>query len=189
MKIIMLCVVCLGQTWAQLGPAPENYAPPLPINSVEKATVNKPSGYTVSLDVTAPTAIQDSLSSALLLELRKRPDVVITGTSVPDYRWSLVCVTTAADLLVCSSVGLQNLDLAEIERYFPELAKYGMWWVLRYLTENDPGGGFISYHGVLTGNITDKAPALAGFAMRAVASFEANTIERARKSRADALKK
>ena len=185
MKTAMLFVVCLGRTWAQLGLPPADYAPPVPKGFVEKAATDKPSGYTILVDVTAPEAIQDSLKSALLLELRKRQDVVITGTSSPDYRWSLVC-TTAADLLVCSSVGLQNLDLAEIEKYYPELAKYGVWWIKRWVTEKGSGrGGWVAHHGI----ITDSVSAIPRFAMRAVAMFEADTIEPARRSKADLLKK
>lgn len=178
----LLFVVCLvGRAWTQLGPPPPVYAPPLPKGAVEKPAADKAPVYAVSVDVSAPEAIQDSLKSAVLLELRKRPDVVITGTSTPNYRWSLVCLT-AAEILTCSSVGLADLRLEEVERYYPELANYGMWWIKRYLADR---GGSLLYHGVVAGSVSD----VPRFAMRAVAAFEAETIEPARKSKADLLKK
>ena len=79
LKTTVFFVLCLGHTLGQqLGPPPVLFAPPLPKGFVEKAAPDTPLGYTVSVDVTAPEAFQDSLKSALLLELRKRPDVVIT---------------------------------------------------------------------------------------------------------------
>ena len=183
MKTAMLAIVCLARTWPQLGPPPRDFAPPLPKTS-EKASTDKPLNYTMLVDITAPEAIKASLESAILLELRKRQDIIIVGTSSPSYRWSLVCAT-GEDLLVCSSVTLRSLDLADIEKYFPELAKYGVWWSIRYLTEKGSGGGHLAYQGVITGTVSD----IPRFAMRAVAAFEVNTIEPARTGKADALYK
>jgi len=59
MKTAVLFTYCFAQTWAQqLGPPPELYAPPLPTGSVAKAASVTPAGYTVSVDVTAPEALQ-----------------------------------------------------------------------------------------------------------------------------------
>ena len=111
------------------------------------------------MSVTAPETIENSLKSALLLELRKRLDVIVTETSSPDYRWKVVCIASA-ELLTCSSVGLAAIDLAEVEKYYPELAKYGMWWIKRYQAEQ---GGSVLYHGILAGSLSD----IQRFAMRA----------------------
>ena len=59
MKTAVFFVVCLGQTWAQqLGAPPAIFAPPLPKGIVEKAAPDTSAGYTVSVDVTAPEALQ-----------------------------------------------------------------------------------------------------------------------------------
>jgi len=182
MKTTILLLACLGRTWAQLGPPPSVYAPPLPKGAVaEKASADSPAVYAVAVDVSAPESLQDSLKSALLLELRKRPDVIITDAASHDDKWNVVCLISA-DVMMCSSLGLGNLKLVEVEKYYPDLANYGMWWAKRYLAEKS---GSLLYHGVIAGSVSD----IPRFAMRAVAAFEADTIEPARKFRADFLRK
>jgi hypothetical protein len=78
---------------------------------------------------------------------------------------------------------LEDADLAEVERYFPDVAHYGVWWVKRYLLEHE--GGIVANHSILTSSASE-IPRLAA---RLVAQVESESIEKNRKALADSERK
>src|SRR5260370_25817052 len=107
---ILVGPVALGQSSR---PPPERYAPAVPTDLTEKQQPISQTQriFTISVKVTAPAAIENVLESAVLVELRKRPDVLVTSASGnPHYRWQVICVV-ASSMLACSSVGMQSLHL------------------------------------------------------------------------------
>jgi hypothetical protein len=74
---------------------------------------------------------------------------------------------------------LQNVDLGEVEQYFPELPNYGVWWVKRYLLETE--GGEVVSHAILSGPASD----VPNLAKRLVAKIDTAVIEPKRKGIAD----
>jgi hypothetical protein len=105
---------------------------------------------------------------------------VLNACNAGEYSKAKELCAVSLQKLIDGDIGILNLDLGEVEKYFPELANYGMWWIKRYLTEKTDAGS-IPYHGIMTGSASD----VANFATRAVAAFEHDTIEKARKTTAD----
>src|SRR5258708_34400535 len=148
---ILVGSVALGQSSR---PPPAIYAPPVPTDQTEKQQPvgQVPRIFPISVSVTAPPAIEKVLESAVLLELRKRPDVLVTTASGnPQYRWQVVCVI-ASSTLAGSSLGLQSLHLDRVEKYYKGIENYGFWWIIRSSEEH---GGTVVHHPVFTGPDSD----------------------------------
>ena len=142
-----------GEPFAcQQGPPPERYSPP----TQAPPAPNRWPPFAISLSLAATDSVPvELLRPNILLELTKRTDIVVTDVN-PLIRWELVCVAPSS-VVVCSSVALEDADLAEVERYFPDVAHYGVWWVKRYLLEHE--GGIVANHSILTSSaVLGSAP-------------------------------